>query len=151
MGFKSFFVFHSFMFFLWVVNASFAQVNPDDILGKWMTEKKEAVVQIFKTNDHKYAGKIIWLEKPLENGKPVLDKKNPNPELRSRPIMGLVFIAGFEFQNEEWINGILYDAQTGNTYKAKMTLKDKNTLDLRGYIGSPMFGRTTTWTRRNDK
>jgi len=130
---------------------SYTQVKSDDILGKWMTENNEAVVQIFKTKDNKYAGKIIWLEKPLENGKPVVDKKNPKPELRSRPIMGLVFIAGFEFQNGEWVNGIIYDAQTGNTYKAKIMLKDKNTLELRGYIGSPIFGRTTTWTRRNNK
>ncbi|NSW45530.1 MAG: DUF2147 domain-containing protein [Bacteroidales bacterium] len=139
------------MMLLFLFKVNFAQVKSDDILGKWMTEKKEAVVQIFKTNDNKYAGKIIWLEKPLENGKPVVDKKNPKPELRSRPIMGLVFVAGFEFQDGEWVNGIVYDAQTGNTYKAKIMLKDKNTLELRGYIGSPIFGRSTIWTRRNDK
>lgn len=125
-----------------------AQVKSDDILGKWLSEKKDAKVEIFKTKDGKYAGKIVWLKDPLdENGQPKKDKNNPKQELRTRPIMGLVFLGGFVFKDNEWINGIIYDPETGNTYKAKMTLTDKNTLDLRGYIGSPMFGRSTKWTR----
>ncbi len=127
----------------------FGQVNTNDILGKWLTEKNEAIVQIFKTNDGKYAGKIIWLKEALdENGSPKTDKKNPKHELRSRPILNLVFLGGFEFKNNEWINGIIYDAESGNTYKAKISMPDKNTLHLRGYIGSPVFGRTTKWTRK---
>ena len=135
-----------------ISNLAFSQNKADEILGKWLTEKKDAVVQIFKTSDNKYAGKVIWLEKPLdENGQPIKDKMNPKPELRSRQIMSLIFLGGFEYKNNEWVNGIIYDAESGNTYKAKIALRDKNTLDLRGYVGSPMFGRTTTWTRRNDK
>lgn len=139
-------------FVLCMSNIAYSQIKADDIIGKWLTEKKDAVVQIFKTNDNKYAGKVIWLEKPLDkNGEPIKDNKNPKKELRSRPIMGLVILGGFEFNNSDWENGIIYDAETGNTYKAKISLRNKNTLDLRGYIGSPMFGRTTIWTRRNDK
>ncbi|MCX7862206.1 MAG: DUF2147 domain-containing protein [Bacteroidales bacterium] len=129
-----------------------SQTHSDDILGKWLTEKNEAIVQIFKTSDGKYAGKIIWLKEPLnEQGKPKTDIHNPNPELRQRPILNLVFMAGFVYNDNEWENGIIYDAKSGNTYKAKITMTDKNTLNLRGYIGSPMFGRTTVWKRKFDK
>jgi uncharacterized protein (DUF2147 family) len=140
--------------FVLITFSFLGQVKTDDILGKWLTEKNEAVVQIFKTNDGKYAGKIIWLKEPLdEKGNPKTDTKNPKPELRNRTILNLVFMGGFEFNNKEkeWENGIIYDAETGNTYKARIYLSDKNTLQLRGYIGSPIFGRTTTWTRKYDK
>ncbi len=133
-------------------NMLYAQAKADDILGKWLTEKGDAVVQIFKTTDGKYAGKIIWLKEPLdEHGQPKKDIYNPKPELRSRPIMNLVFMGGFEFSDGDWKNGIIYDAESGNTYKAKISMPDVNTLNLRGYIGSPVFGRTTVWKRRRDK
>lgn len=141
-----------FFFFLLIPYYNFGQINADDIIGKWFTEKNEAVVQIFKSNDGKYAGKIIWLKEPLdEKGNPKTDHKNPKPELRNRPILNLIFLGGFEFNQNEWVNGIIYDAETGNTYKAKISLSDKNTLLLRGYIGSPVFGRTSVWKRKNDK
>ncbi len=139
----------SFFMFPFFAKAQFAA---DDIIGKWLTEKGDAVVQIFKTSEGKYAGKIIWLKEPLdEKGEPKKDINNPKPELRSRPIMNLIFFAGFKFNGSEWEQGIIYDAESGNTYKAKMSLSDKNTLYLRGYIGSPVFGRTTVWKRRNEK
>ncbi len=147
-------VFNQYILLVFILlNAHYlsAQLKNDDILGKWLTEKRDAVVHIFKTSDGKYAGKIIWVEKPLENGKPITDKNNPKPELRSKPIVGLIFMGGFIFEHNEWTGGIIYDAESGNTYKAKISMKDKNTLDLRGYVGAPMFGRTTTWKRRADK
>jgi uncharacterized protein (DUF2147 family) len=140
------------LIFILIIGKLFAQSKADDIIGKWLTEKNEAVIQIFKTSNNHYAGKIIWLKEPLDNnGKPKTDIKNPKPELRNRPIMNLVILAGFEFDGKEWINGIIYDAETGNTYKAKISMENYNKLILRGYIGSPIFGRSTTWTRRLDK
>jgi len=127
----------------------FCQFHADDIIGMWLTEKNEAIIQIFKTNDGKYSGKIIWLKEPLtEKGTPKKDIKNPNPELRNRPILNLVIMNGFEFNGKEWINGTIYDAESGKTYKALISLTDKNTLKLRGYIGSPLLGRTTIWIRQ---
>lgn len=138
--------------FVGIANFLSAQVQADDILGKWITEGGKAIVQMFKTSDGKYAGKIVWLKEPYdENGKPKTDIHNPNPDLRQRPILNLVFLGGFEFSKNEWINGIIYDAESGNTYKAKISMTDKNTLNLRGYVGSPVFGRTTVWKRKMEK
>jgi uncharacterized protein (DUF2147 family) len=41
----------------------------------------------------------------------------------------------------------VYDPKSGKTYRGKMTFVSPNQLNLRGFIGIPLFGRTTTWTR----
>ena len=46
-----------------------------------------------------------------------------------------------------WSGGTIYDPEEGKTYKCVMKLADENTLNVRGYIGVPAFGRTVTWLR----
>jgi uncharacterized protein (DUF2147 family) len=56
---------------------------------------------------------------------------------------------GFDYAGEgKWKNGRVYDPNSGKTYKCKLTLVDENTLELRGYIGISLLGRTETWSRR---
>ena len=83
---------------------------------------------------------------------PVVDLNNPNPDLRNRRILGLVIMHGFRYAGDsEWKGGDLYDPKTGHTYKGKMSLVLRNTLELRGYVLIPLFGRTTSWTRFEPK
>lgn len=128
---------------LWV----FAGYNPDDILGIWKDGQGKGQIQIYKTNG-KYFGKIIWLKNPKENNNtPKLDKKNPDPKLRNKPIIGLMMLRDFKYQEEEWSGGHIYNPSDGKEYKAFMKLKDKNTLNVRGYVGISLFGKTDTWSR----
>jgi uncharacterized protein (DUF2147 family) len=40
------------------------------------------------------------------------------------------------------------DPHNGKTYKAKITMKDDGKkLEMRGYIGMPLLGRSQTWVR----
>lgn len=119
----------------------------DDILGTWLTEKKDAHVQIFKS-DNRYFGKLVWMKEPYQSdGKsPKLDKENPEPSLRRRPLLNLVFLSGFVFEDGTWKDGKIYDPESGKTYKAKMKLNGQ-VLDLRGFIGFSALGRTSSWTR----
>ena len=51
-----------------------------------------------------------------------------------------------------WDNGRLYDTKKGKTYTGIITLKDANTLNLRGYIGLSFIVRySSTWTRYVDE
>lgn len=125
----------------------FAQAKPDDIIGTWLTAEGESKVEIYKTDD-RYFGKIVWLKEPNRDGKPKLDDKNPDEKLRSEPVLGLIILRGFKFDEDNvWNDGKIYDPKSGNDYTAKMTLVDEKNLDLRGYVLVPLFGRTTKWTR----
>ena len=131
---------------------SFAQtVNPDAIVGNWLTGSKKGVVQISKEGN-KYNGKIIWLQTPTnEEGKPKMDKHNTDKALQTRPIMGLNMLSGFVFENDKWVNGTIYDPEKGKTYSCKIMLKGDDMLDVRGFIGISLIGRTDTWYKVKTK
>lgn len=123
----------------------------DRILGVWVTEEGKARVDITRCGDQ-FCGTIIWLKEPLKDGKEVLDDKNPDSTMRKRPVLGMKFMWGFSYDGDgEYAGGEIYDAESGNTYKGKMSLVDEKTVDLRGYVLIPLFGRTSRWTRYDEK
>lgn len=130
------------------IKPAFSQ-NADAILGTWLNEEKDAKIQVYKTGD-KYFGKIIWLKQPTEgDGKtPRKDKKNSSEALRNRPILDLVILSKFTYDDGEWEDGEIYDPKSGKTYSSNMKLKG-NKLEIRGYVGISLLGRTTAWTRVN--
>ncbi len=130
------------------INFNLLAFKPDDVLGEWLTEDKDAKIEIYK-KDGEYYGKIIWLKEPLRNGKPKTDDKNPDKSKRERKLLGLVIMTHFIYDEDGvWEDGNIYDPKSGNTYSCKMTLsKDKKTLEVRGYIGISLFGRTSVWTK----
>jgi uncharacterized protein (DUF2147 family) len=55
---------------------------------------------------------------------------------------------GFSALDETtWGKGSLYDPKSGKSYRGKIHLAAPGRLELRGYIGIPLFGRTSVWTR----
>jgi len=137
---------HLLVFLLFSFSLNINAQNADDILGVWWDEEKEGQIEIYKKNG-KYYGKIVWLEEPYENGKPIVDSENPNAELRDQPILGLVILSDLEFDGEEWDDGNVYDPNTGDTYSCYLALESKNRLKLRGYLGFSLVGRSSYWTR----
>ena len=125
-----------------------SQNKADDITGTWLTGGKEpAKIQVYKAGE-KFYGKIIWLKNPTENGKQRVDANNPDEIKRSNSIIGLLMLTGFKFDgDDEWKGGDIYDPESGKTYSSYMYLKDMNTLQVRGYIGVSLLGRTETWKR----
>ncbi len=125
------------------------------IEGLWLTDEGQSQIEIFRAEDGKFYGKIIWLEEPLEDdGRPKLDTENPDRALRRRPLIGLEILKGFEYDSSksEWSGGTIYDPENGRTYSAYMRLEGNNTLRLRGYVmGMRFMGRTTEWTRERTK
>ncbi|HLD52221.1 MAG TPA: DUF2147 domain-containing protein [Sediminibacterium sp.] len=135
-----------------VVLQSFLLIQDDSsaIIGVWKTGDGNAMVRIYK-NGEKFQGKIVWLKEPNdpETGKPKLDKNHSEEANRTRPILGLVNIWGFSFKEKNiWDEGNIYDPKNGNTYSCTMKLINANTLEVRGFIGVSLIGRTDTWTRQ---
>jgi uncharacterized protein (DUF2147 family) len=111
----------------------------DKIIGKYWSPKKDGKVEIYKVAD-KYFGKIIWGKTQLK------DTKNPKPELRTREVIGMVFLTNFKYNNEQYQDGEIYDPLTGKTYSCKMWLENQN-LKVRGFIGISLLGRTEIFER----
>ncbi|WP_041469061.1 DUF2147 domain-containing protein [Chloroherpeton thalassium] len=128
------------------------EFHADDVLGIWYNDEKTAKIEMYK-EDEKYHGKIVWLKNPIDTatGNPKVDKNNPDEALRQRPIVGLVLIKNFIFDEDEWEDGEIYDPKNGKTYSCYMVLETPNKLRVRGFIGISLLGRTTYWTRVEDK
>jgi uncharacterized protein (DUF2147 family) len=121
--------------------------NPDAVLGIWKNGSGKGHIQIYK-HQNKYYGKILWLKDAKDvNGKPKVDRRNDNPAKRNQPLIGLVMMRDFKFEDGEWTNGHIYNPSDGKEYKAYMKLQDSNTLAVRGYVGFSWIGKTDTWTR----
>jgi uncharacterized protein (DUF2147 family) len=139
--------------FLFFSTIAAVQWVGNDICGIWWNKDKDAKIKIY-TSYGKYFGQIHWLKNPLDSvtNKPKLDKNNPDEEARKRPVMGLLILKNLEWDNDdqEWDDGDIYDPKTGNTYSLTCKLKDKNTMELRGYLGISLLGRTDIWTRTDD-
>ncbi len=118
------------------------QPKPDAIVGEWLTAAKDGKVQIYKSGN-KFFGKINWGNRP--NGK---DTNNPDPKLRDQNLIGLVILKDFSFNGKDkWEDGTIYDPNNGKTYSCVIRLKDEKILEVRGYIGISLLGRTEVWTR----
>jgi uncharacterized protein (DUF2147 family) len=129
------------------ISTSFAQTK-DDIIGKWISEHGSGKIDIYKEGNE-YAGKLIWLKEPLnDEGKAKTDAHNPSTDLQSRPVLGLEILKNFTFNGDgEFTEGTVYDPKSGKTYNCKMTLKSKDKLEIRGYMGISLIGKSETWTR----
>lgn len=124
--------------------------DADRVVGVWMESTGKAKVKIYKIGK-KYFGKIVWLKEPIDpdTKKPKVDKNNPNEKLQGVPLKGLKIFKDFVYSGDGlWNKGTIYDSRKGKTYKCNINMKDINTLDIRGYIGISLIGRSDTWTRQ---
>lgn len=132
-----------------------AAAGGDDILGLWNNQEKDARIEIL-TCGEKYCGTIVWMKDPNypdgstegQPGTPKLDNNNPDRGLRARPRLGLEIVRSFEYAGDNrWTGGKVYDPKNGKTYSGKLTLATPTQLNLRGFIGISLIGRTSVWTR----
>ena len=133
-----------FLSFLFVPLLSFSAVKPDAIIGVWMTEIEDAKIEIYRSSG-KYYGKVVWMAEPNdEDGKPQVDKYNPDPKKQSRPVFNMDILIGLVYDNDgEW-DGIIYDPKDGESYTCKVWISGSN-LMVRGYSG--WLYKTKTWTK----
>ncbi len=134
----------SFLFSMTALSSAQAATDAD-ILGEWWSSAKDARIDM-SSQDGKIFGKITWV-RPEEENK--LDEKNPDEKLRTQKVLGLVILKDFKLEKDSWIDGSIYDPKSGKTYSCKMSLDKENRdkLNIRGYVGVPMFGRSEVFSR----
>jgi len=131
-----------------IMTTATAQDNGDQLIGLWEPSNGKARVKVEKIGS-KYYGKIVWLREPIDpqTKQPKVDKNNPDESMRSVPLKGYRMLKDFVFNGGEWTDGTIYDPESGSTYSCVITVKDENTLDIRGYVGVKALGRTDVWKR----
>jgi uncharacterized protein (DUF2147 family) len=134
-----------------VLAAPVAWAQNNSPVGLWKTiddstGKPKSLVRITENNGV-VSGKIEKLiREPSEDQNPVCDKCDG--ELKGKPVLGMTILNGLQKDGDSYSGGTVLDPHNGKTYKAKITLKDDGKkLEMRGYIGAPLFGRTQTWIR----
>lgn len=118
------------------------QAQSASVMGDWV-EPAGSVLHIGPCG----GAVCLWIVSLSNEAKAQTDIYNPNASLRSRALCGLKIGSGFILRDAmHATDGTLYDPKTGNSYRGMMTAEGA-TLDLRGYVSVPLFGRSQTWTR----
>ena len=122
---------------------------PPSPIGVWATENGFSHVKIEDCGG-KLCGSLIWLKEPLnKEGKDKIDSQNPDLSQRSRKMLGLPLLNGFvsEGDGKVWSGGTIYNPDDGKTYSCKLTMQDPKTMEVRGYVGISILGKTQIWNR----
>lgn len=121
-----------------------------EILGLWVTEKKDLMVEVFEVNSVLY-GKLVEFtcnhkeKKALADHK---DDKNPNPKFRNRSWINTIVLYGLKSNKEnKWSGGYIYDLTTGKTYDVSVTLSSDDEINVRGYWGIELLGKSLIFKR----
>jgi uncharacterized protein (DUF2147 family) len=136
--------------------SSVAPAGAQSVMGVWLTEAKTAHIQLAPCPDAAsgpLCGTVVKLLDPKgADGQPVapeqaVDRRNPDPALRSRKILGMILLYGFKKGSNanSFEGGTIYSAEDGKTYNAAVSLQPNGTLHMRGSSG--IFGKTQVWTR----
>jgi uncharacterized protein (DUF2147 family) len=120
------------------------------VVGDWR-DPTGSIIRIAPCGPHV----CLWLVFLSPHAPSTTDVHNPEPGQRSRALCGLEIGSGFTLRDPDHAaGGILYDPKSGKTYHGTITAEGTaegtaqgSKLELRGYVGIPLFGASQTWTR----
>ncbi|HEY6452007.1 MAG TPA: DUF2147 domain-containing protein [Steroidobacteraceae bacterium] len=119
-----------------------AQTTPA-ILGRWLTEPRDGIIEVTRAADGNYEGRIIGGNAPGR-----LDLRNPDPGRRQQLLLGQTILRGLRDEDPgSWAGGTIYDPDSGRTYKCRIELLDHDHLKVRGFVGFALLGRSQVWSR----
>jgi len=133
------------MFFTNIVIAS--ESTP---AGLWKTiddktGKPRSLIRITE-NDGEYSAVVEKGLLATDTGEAVCDKCTD--ERKGQKIVGMTIVKGIKKKGDNFEGGEILDPDNGKTYKCKMKLDSTGTkLEVRGFIGVSLFGRSQTWLR----
>jgi uncharacterized protein (DUF2147 family) len=120
--------------------------------GLWQTvsdrtKQPDGLVRIVEVNGE-YIGTVVAVfSPPAENDHPLCELCEG--ELKDKPVVGMVILRGVRRSGDGYSTGQILDPDEGQVYKCRIALlEDGRKLEVRGYIGIPLFGRSQTWVRK---
>lgn|SRR5512139_4094571 len=131
---------------LMAADTVFAQTTgalPQDPSGEWLVDKKIARIRIADCGDGHMWGVVSWEKNPG------IDRKNPDPSLRSRPTLGMPILLDMTQKKANQWDGKIYSSEDGHTYSANISLLNPDTLRVQGcFLGFLCGGEN--WTRYSE-
>ncbi|MGN6518948.1 MAG: DUF2147 domain-containing protein [Dokdonella sp.] len=121
-------------------------------VGTWTTiddatGKPKSIVQITEANG-KLEGKVLEVLQSEQGPHPVC--KACDGERKDQPVEGMVILWDVAKDGDVWDGGRILDPKNGKTYKVKLTMLDGGQkLDVHGYIGFALLGRSQVWERKS--
>lgn len=132
---------------LTLLSASIISTAPalaaDSINGRWVTEDRDAIVEI-KRCGNVTCGTIARFLVTPPDGLDQRDINNPTPRLRTRRLLGLPILTNFREESDLW-RGRIYDPNDGRSYRSVIRRTGPNTIEVRGCIGP--FCQAQTWRK----
>ncbi|MGN7784315.1 DUF2147 domain-containing protein [Niabella sp. 22666] len=118
-------------------------------VGTWKTiddntGKEKSQVRIYETKSGKLQGEVV---KILEPGRENAICTTCTGIRKDKPVKGMTILWGLKKDGDEWSGGQILDPEKGKQYKCTIKPKGKNELEVRGYIGISLIGRTQVWQR----
>ena len=128
------------------LSLAFLTVQADPVVGSWIsiddaTGTKKSEINLYIENGKLY-GKIEKLLLPEDQGKICVECKGSE---KNQPIEGLVIVQGLEKEGASWTDGTILDPANGKRYSCTISLNANGTLNVRGYLGISILGRTQVW------
>lgn len=127
------------------------QVAAPTPVGRWRTiddksHKPKSIVAIVE-EDGKLVGTVEKvLDPPPDDPDPKC--KKCEGDRKDQPVVGMKILWGMKKDGKEWSGGRILDPNNGKVYKCNLSLADGGKkLDVRGFIGIALIGRTQTWIR----
>jgi len=124
---------------LFVAAAPALSASP--ITGRWNPPAKDSIIEIAPCGT-RMCGRVAQILRPAKDGT-TTDKNNPNPALRTRPIVGMAILSDFVQNGTQW-SGTIYDPRNGKSYRSNVARNADGTLKVQGCIA--FFCQTQTWT-----
>lgn len=110
----------------------------DELSGEWATQGNAAHVRIERCASEQdlLCGVITWLWEPIDaKGEAIRDARNPDPNLRQQPVIGLSLLKDFRYAaSGESMDGQIYNPENGRTYKASLRLRSPELLEVKGCL-----------------
>lgn len=138
--------------FFGLLSVAFAGIPQDKLPKKsfWVTVddhtgKELSVVEI--DNNKVLSGHVVKIF-PVLGHKPSDRCVHCAGAQRNKPILGMRILWDMQWKDGLYAGGKILDPSNGKTYRCHLSLADRTEkLDVRGYIGIPLLGRTQTWLR----
>jgi len=121
-------------------------LSAQSIEGIWQTVDDEdgqpkSHIEIYQEDGKIYAKVIKLITSELTHC------EKCKGDLKDAPIIGLRVLKDMVQEDENWSGGYILDPKNGKEYRCNIGFEDDNTLKVRGYIGTPLLGRTQYWYR----